>query len=113
MGYLPRDAWEGLPRTKLTETELEIARQLTNALGAGERSCIAVAMNRGGVFGTDDRKARQIAAGMGVKVTGTLGILVVAVERKIISFDEANQLLAQMIQNGYRSLVDDLAGLLS
>jgi predicted nucleic acid-binding protein len=48
---------------------------------------------------------------MGVKVTGTLGILVIAVERKVISIEEANHLLAQMIAYGYRSLIDKLNNL--
>ena len=67
-----------------------------------------MAENRAGLFVTDDRKARQVALDLGVKVTGTLGILVMAVERQIIIIDEANQYLAQMIRNGYRSPVDDL-----
>jgi predicted nucleic acid-binding protein len=54
-----------------------------------------------------------VALELGVKVTGTLGILVVAVERKIIVLDEANRYLAQMIQNGYRYPVKDLSSLLS
>ena len=110
---LPRNAWKTLPVTELTDLELDLANRLSNALGAGERSCIAVAANRAGLFVTDDRKARQVALDLGVKVTGTLGILVVAVERKIILLDEANRYLAQMIQNGYRSPVDDLSSLLS
>jgi len=62
---------------------------------------------------TDDRKARQVALEMGVKVTGTLGILVMVVELKIISIDEAEDLLAQMIEFGYRSPIDKLSNLFS
>ena len=113
IGRLPKDAWKNLPVTELTDLELDLANRLSNALGAGERSCIAVAVNRAGLFVTDDRKARQVALDLGVKVTGTLGILVVAVERQIITIDEANQYLAQMIRNGYRSPVDDLSNLLT
>ena len=80
-------------------------------MGAGERTCIAVAKNRGGLFVTHDRKARHVALEMEVKVTGTLGILVVAVERKIIPIGEANHLLAQMIEYGYRSPTDNLNNL--
>jgi predicted nucleic acid-binding protein len=111
LGYLPKETWTTLPRTELNETEEKIARQLVNALGAGERTCIAVAKTRNGLFVTDDRKARQVALEMGVIVSGTLGILVVAVERKIIPIGEANQLLAQMIEYGYRSPVDNLRSL--
>jgi predicted nucleic acid-binding protein len=103
LGYLPKETWTALPRVKLNDTEDKIAQKLVKILGAGERTCIAVVKNRGGLFVTDDRKARQAALEMGVKVTGTLGILVVAVERKVIPIDEANHLLAQMIKYGYRS----------
>ena len=113
IGRLPKNAWKTLHVTELTDLELDLANRLSNALGAGERSCIAVAVNRAGLFVTDDRKARQVALDLGVKVTGTLGILVVAVERQIIIIDEANQYLAQMIRNGYRSPVDDLSNLLT
>jgi predicted nucleic acid-binding protein len=113
LGYLSTEIWTALPRIELNKTEEKIARQLMNALGAGERTCIAVVKSRGGLFVTDDRKARQIALQMGVKVTGTLGILVVAVERKLISIDDANHLLAQMIEYGYRSPVNNLSNLFS
>ena len=113
IGHRPREAWESLALIELTEAEIELTKQLANALGAGERSCIAVAKSRCGLFFTDDRKARQAALEMGVIVSGTLGILVVAVERKIIPIAEANPLLMQMIQNGYHSPVDNLSSLLS
>jgi len=62
---------------------------------------------------TDDRKARQVALDLGIKITGTLGILVVAVERRKISLEEANRLLKAMVESGYRSPVDELGSLLS
>jgi len=70
------------------------------------------AKHRHGLFMTDDRKARQVALELGIKITGTLGILVVAVERRKITLEEANRLLAAMIENGYRSPVDELDSLL-
>ena len=50
LGYLPKETWNALPRIQLNDTEDEIAQQLVNALGAGERTCIAVAKNRGGLL---------------------------------------------------------------
>jgi predicted nucleic acid-binding protein len=113
LGHLPGDAWKMIALTELTDIELEIAKRLASVLGAGERSCIAVVKNRGGLFVTDDRKARQVAQDLRIKVTGTSGILIVAVERKIIPMADANHLLAKMIQNGYRAPVDNLSSLLS
>ena len=111
LGYLPKETWETLPLVDLTDAEHRVAQQFVRVLGAGERACIAVAKNRNGLFVTDDRKARQAALEMGIKVTGTLGILVVAIERKIIPIGEAEHLLAQMIDYGYRSPVDNLSSL--
>ena len=113
LGYVPYDAWKTIALTELAHTELEIADKLSKVLGMGERTCLAVVHCRGGLFVSDDRKARQVALKLGVQVTGTLGILVVAVDRKIIPIGDANHLLAQMIKNGYRSPVDNLNSLLS
>lgn len=113
LGRLPGNMWQALPVIVLNDSENEVANRLSNILGEGERSCIAVAENRKGLLVTDDRKARRIALEMGVKVTGTLGVLAVAVERSIIPLADANRYLEQMIRNGYRSPVDDIGKLLS
>jgi predicted nucleic acid-binding protein len=48
---------------------------------------------------------------MGIKVAGTLGVLVVVVERKIIQIGEVELLLVQMIDYGYCPLLDNLSRL--
>ncbi len=108
IGKLPRNAWKGLQILELSQSEHEFSRRFSTALGAGERSCIAVAKYRLGLFVTDDRKARQVALDLGVKVTGSLGILVLTIERKMWTLKEANSILAEMIGNGYHSPVEDL-----
>ena len=45
-------------------------------------------------------------------LTGTLGILIVLVRDKTLSLQEANEMLTDMIQRGYRSPVDRLDGLI-
>ena len=112
-GKLPKDVWQDLPLIYLTIVEREFADGLSNVLGLGERTCVAAVKFRGGMLVSDDRKARQVALGLGVKVTGTLGILVTDVERKRITLEEANQVLERMIEYGYRSPVNDLSSLLS
>ena len=112
IGKLPKNVWKGLSLIELTADERESSNGLSNILGLGERTCIAAAKHRHGLFMTDDRKARQVALELGIKITGTLGILVVAVERRKITLEEANRLLAAMIENGYRSPVDELDSLL-
>ena len=111
-GKFQNDPWNDLPIYELTPNERENANRLSNLLGLGERSCIAIANSRNGMIVTDDRKARQVARGMGILVTGTLGVLTLDIEMGIVPLDEANQLLRQMIEFGYRSPVTDLQSLL-
>lgn len=62
---------------------------------------------------TDDSDARRYARQSGIPVTGTLGILVRLVQKRLLSLDEANLLLAEMVKYGYYSPVTDLSLLLS
>ena len=112
VGKLPKDAWKGLPLLDLTEAEEKLAEELSPSLGAGERSCLAIAHSRHGLLITDDRKARQIALQINVQVTGTLGILVQLVTHDRLNLKEANKILADMIDKGFHSPMNDLSGLL-
>jgi predicted nucleic acid-binding protein len=57
-----------------------------NRLGTGERAVIAYAQaHHGCVAGMDDLRARQLAEAIGLKVTGTLGILLRAKQAGLIS----------------------------
>jgi len=78
----------------------------------GEASCIAVALERRISLATDDMKARKILQQFGGVVTGTLGILVRLINERIVSINEANAVLSDMIQEGYFSPVKDLNELL-
>jgi uncharacterized protein len=56
-----------------------------NRLGTGERAVIAYAQAyRGYVAGMDDLRARQLAEAIGLKVTGTVGILLRAKQAGLI-----------------------------
>jgi predicted nucleic acid-binding protein len=76
---LPEDAWNDLLVLELTSTEEAIAISLSQRLGAGERSCLAVALNRKMALATDDYAARQYARKAGLVIVGTVGILALAV----------------------------------
>lgn len=92
-------------------TEYPVMEGLLDVLGRGEASCLAIAKQRQWVLATDDRKARQFATAMAVQVTGTIGLLVAAVERGIASLEEANDLLHALSDFGYFSPIaklDDL-----
>jgi predicted nucleic acid-binding protein len=107
-GLLQAGIWSSLPVIELTDRELHLLEMLPARLGPGERTCLAVAIQRGGVVATDDLDARQLARRSGVGTTGTLGILVLAVGAGEVSVDHANRLLAEMIASGFRSPVKSL-----
>ncbi len=94
------------------DDELRLLGQLPPALHRGEASCLVIAAHRGWAFLTDDARARKAARGSSVTISGTLGILVQAVKALLLSLDEANTLLSQMIHAGYRSPYSNLAELL-
>lgn len=94
-----------------SEAEEDCFRVHALTLGYGEASCLAVAKSRGWVVLTDDRTARTRLRKNGIRVSGTLGVLHLAVERGRIELGQANGLLAQMIAHGYRSPCTDLAQL--
>ena len=107
-GLLPPDAWVDLPVVALTSDEVHASEAFSQRLGQGERSCLAVAHLRGGLFVSDDADARGAARRLGVPVTGTLGILALAVRQELLILAQANALLADMVAAGYRSPLEEL-----
>lgn len=77
--------------------------RLTEKFGRGEASCLAIGMHRKVSILTDDFDARKFAQRTGVPVSGTIGVLVNAIERGIISKGEGNELLHRMIKKGFYS----------
>jgi len=53
----------------------------------------------------DDKDARKIARGFGLKVTGTIGVLMLAKRRGVIK--EVKPLIEELIREGFR-ISDDL-----
>jgi predicted nucleic acid-binding protein len=109
---LPAHSWENLTQLTLQPAEQSFAGQLHPQLGSGERSCIALAVYRQGLFVCDDAKARREAQRHGVTVTGTIGVLVLNVRQGKLPAAEGNALLTNMITQGYRSPVTTLDNLL-
>lgn len=112
LGRVPAQAWSELPIVSLSETELSLAASLSPRLGAGERTCLAVVSERHGLFVSDDLDARFSAQHLGLRITGTLGVLALSVKRKLLSRKAANNALTAMIASGYRSPLDRLDSLL-
>jgi predicted nucleic acid-binding protein len=92
------------------EKERRLFEQLSTSLGAGEASSIAAARARGFVFACDDKLARREAALVGVKLTGTIGILVHAIRSNVLSMREANKILKRMKELGFHAPVTRITG---
>ena len=109
---VPSVNWKWLPQITLLPNEQHLYQQLLENVNAGEAACLAMAYHQNGRVLTDDRDARKLAARMRVPVSGTLGMLVRLVQLNHISLNEANDLLRQMITQGYRSPLNKLDTLL-
>jgi len=94
------------------EPELRCMGKLPRVLHQGEAACLAIAQQRGWILLTDDLTARDEAKRLGVPKSGSVGCLVLAVERGLCDLKQANLWLAEMIQHNYRSPVTDLTPLL-
>ena len=105
---LPKSAWKGLKIAKQTEEEQAFGVKFSTRLGAGERSCLAIAHTRGAIFATDDLYARELAKKYHIVVIGTVGILMECAAKNILTRTQAQHALEQMIANGYRSPIEDI-----
>lgn len=83
--------------------EIKLAWEYNEQFGAGEAEAMAIARTRGWILATDDGKARRFSQENGIRLTGSLGILIKATQQEIVSLTEADVLHARMIDEGYRS----------
>jgi predicted nucleic acid-binding protein len=99
-----------LPAT-MTPAERKTYADLVAGLGRGEASCIAVAYQRKWTMVTDDRAARGRCSEKGVRVTGTIGILKAAFIDKQLTGHKADEILQEMVRNGFYSPVGRISDL--
>jgi predicted nucleic acid-binding protein len=59
-------------------------------LHQGEASCLAIARHRGWILLSDDRAARDEGIRLVIIVSGSVGCLVLAVERGLGTLEQAN-----------------------
>ena len=106
---LPKRDWQWIKVLKMESSQEEfLFRLLAESLGKGESSCLSIAISRDLKVLTDDRDARRLAQRRGVPVSGTIGVLVEAVREGLLSVEEANTMLSDMIEKGYFSPFETL-----
>ena len=98
--------------TLKSKEEKALFESLSVSMGIGEASSIAVAKTRGFVFACDDKVARKEASLLGVKLTGTIGILIRAVRKNIVNSKRADEILNRMIAYGFYSPVSSVEEIL-
>ena len=101
---IPDSGWPTITEFA-TPSEQRLYELLLISLGEGEASCIAVAAHRNYVFACDDRLARKEAMRLAVPLTGTVGILIKAVQTRLVENSVANELLQEMVRQGFYSPV--------
>ena len=113
IGALPESDLAWLRAVQVTNRREEaIFRSLRRDLDAGEASCLAIAIARECDFLSDDGDARAIARREGVRLSGSVGVLLTLVQSGRIDLKRANNALNDFIRHGYYSPIKSLDPLL-
>jgi predicted nucleic acid-binding protein len=73
----------------------------SSGIHSGEASVISLALELDGVAILDDKRARRVAKAFGVRLSGTPGILIELVKRKVMSKVDARKTLEKMVEEGW------------
>lgn len=91
---------------KISSVQNKKALQLLQAVSGlddGESEAIILADElKASVLVMDERKGRKVAQKMGIKITGTVGILIQAYDEKKISANDVKSYLTQLKNNNIR-----------
>lgn len=100
-------------------TEVDVSREATKhqeiyeRLDRGEAQALVGAISRGGTLATDDLAARRLASENAVDVTGSIGVLVLSVERGISTVETADEWLTTWeAERGYYAPIESIAELI-
>ncbi len=95
---------ETIPIVRLDDPANKAATELASRLDPGEAQAFAVADLHDGTLVTDDGPARTLARNNDIPVTGSIGVLIRAVEEGCISDVDADRWLKQWIdETDYRA----------
>jgi len=88
--------WIQVKRTK----NLQLVELLSSLIDDGEAEAIVLALETRSLILLDDKDARKIARGLNLKVTGILGILLLAKKKKLIK--EISPFIERLKEEGFR-----------
>lgn len=95
--------WKQARTVVLSESELQLfedIRRNNPPLGIGEIGAITIARLRDADLITNDRQARSTASQLGIHSSGSLAVLVCAVELGAMTAENATQILSEMVLAG-------------
>ena len=85
---------------RVVSDPIDVPLPVTQArLDPGERFAIALALKEGAVVLVDEKRGRAVAAGLGLHVLGTLGLLVRARDAGMV--EKVRPLAEALLQGGY------------
>lgn len=97
----------------IVEPPSESVQRFEQNVDAGEAAVLAVADDQNGIAASDDRPARTLADEAGIPVTGSIGILLHAIETDELTVTTADAWIERWIEvTGYYSPVDSIEELL-
>lgn len=85
--------------------ELQIFAQANEQLGSGESACLALAQTRTWILGTDDSKGikwKKVVSASGLPVLNTPGILLLAIQQRVLTVEQADEIKALLEANRFR-----------
>ena len=80
-------------------------RYRSSGIHSGEASVISLALELDATAILDDKRARQIAKVLGVRLSGTPGILIELVKERVMSKTDARRALEKMVEDGWHCSV--------
>lgn len=86
---------EGIPLLEMNgDTVPPESHGIRRRLDAGEADSLIRTLEHGGTLATDDLAARRLASEYDVPVTGSIGLLVLGIERGVLETETGNEWLA-------------------
>ena len=79
-----------------------LLEELQGLLDPGEAEALVLARERGLTLLVDERKGRSIAKMMGIPILGLVGVLLLAIEREVLTPQAAKELLREAKDDGFR-----------
>ena len=85
-----------------TPDDRPLLTELRGLLDAGEAEAMMLAKQRGLPLLVDEKKGRNMARMMGIPVLGLVGVLLLAVQRQLLTTEAATAILQRARDDGFR-----------